>query len=180
MMDPSFLTHALSTLKLASQHSMPSDLPATVWWLAPVALFFLGLTAVVDAFTGRIPDWLIFCGVVIITGVQGFSVDWPFAGEQLRWGIACGVGLWVINIAWERVFHHDAFGLGDAKWTILAVACFGFMPGVFAWGIGACLGIGWLAGLRLLTKKDAARVYFGPFLFVGLVIGLYWLKLRAL
>jgi hypothetical protein len=71
----------------------------------------------------------------------------------------------------------DAFGMGDAKWTVLAVSCFGIVAGFLAWALGAWLALGWM-GLMRLMKRPIARVYFAPFLFIGLCAGIYWLRLR--
>jgi prepilin signal peptidase PulO-like enzyme (type II secretory pathway) len=156
--------------------AMP-DVPPTLWWLPLVVILVLGLSACVDAMTARIPDGLIFLGLLAVTALLGIYVDWPFAAAHLRIAIAAGVGLWFLNILWVKQFGHDAFGMGDAKWTMLAVDCFGIVPALCAWGIGACLGVVWM-GLLNLSGRRIKHVYFGPFLFVGLMVGIYWLRIR--
>jgi prepilin signal peptidase PulO-like enzyme (type II secretory pathway) len=156
--------------------AMP-DIPLTLWWLPVVVIVILGLSACVDAMTARIPDSLIFLGLLAVTALLGIYVDWPTAAVHLRIAIAAGVGLWFLNILWVKSFGNDAFGMGDAKWTMLAVDCFGLLPALFAWGIGACLGVLWLGVLSLFGRKTK-RVYFGPFLFIGLIVGVYWVHAR--
>ena len=80
--------------------------------------------------------------------------------------------------------------MGDAKWTALAIAAFGFKPALWAWVVGAWLGLSWLALqavfslLRRLFDPSAQvrdfyeRLHFAPFLFIGLLAGLYWNYLR--
>src|SRR6185312_381625 len=89
-----------------------------------------------------------------------------------------GITLYFINEIWFRAAKADALGMGDAKWTVLAVACFGGPPAVAAWIVGAWLGIGWL-GLAKLAHHPIKRVHFTPFLFIGLVIGIYLLRIRG-
>lgn len=153
------------------------DVPPEAWWLPALVLAILGVGATVDAMTARIPDALIFLGLLAVTLTLGITVDWPFAAAHLRLAIVAGVGLWVLNELWRKQFEEDAYGMGDAKWTMLVVACFGFAPALFAWGAGACLSTVWIGGMTV-AKRKIAHVYFGPFLFIGLLIGLYWLRLR--
>lgn len=158
------------------------DLPPDAWWMPLLVLFVLGLSATIDALTGTIPDWIIFFGLAAVLVTQGLLMDWPFAAEHLRLAILVGFGLWLLNALWRRAVRGDAFGMGDAKWTMLAVACFGFAPALFAWGTAACLAVSWMGLTHVLQRKTKSSqtqtVYFGPFLFIGLLIGLYWLRLR--
>lgn len=153
-------------------------MPPEAWWLPALTLLVLGAAAAVDAFTAVIPDALIFLGTVATVAVQGFYVSWPFASHHLAVALAVMAGLWAINELWHWRFRQDALGMGDAKWTMLAVACFGTLPPLFAWGFGSCLAVLWIGGLRL-ARRDIAHVYFAPFLFAGLLAGLYWLRLKS-
>ncbi|HUY68787.1 MAG TPA: prepilin peptidase [Alphaproteobacteria bacterium] len=157
-------------------HTMQGAPPA-MGWLAPAVLAMLFAAAAIDAFTARIPDPLIFFGLLLTTAAQGFQADWPVAARHLLIGFAAGVLVAGLNHLWYRFKKHDALGMGDAKWTMLAAACFGPLPAAVAWGLGAWLGLAWIGFLKLL-RKPATRVHFAPFLFVGLVVGIYWLRLR--
>jgi len=170
------LEYILRTTKMLSMGAAP-DLPPDVWWLSCLVLLILGAGATVDALTARIPDALVFLGLLAITLTLGITVNWPFAAAHLRWAIAAGIGLWILNELWHKQFKEDAYGMGDAKWTMLAVACFGFTPALFAWGCGACLSVVWMGSMKLL-RRPIIHIYFGPFLFIGLLVGLYWLRLR--
>ncbi len=154
-----------------------SGMPPEAWWLAALTLVLLGAAALVDAFTSRVPDPLIFLGLLIVTAAQGFYVSWPFAAGHLTAALVAAFVVWAVNQAWYRLYKHDAIGMGDAKWTMLAVACFGAMPAIFAWGAGACLAILWI-GIVRVTRQRIAHVHFAPFLFLGLLAGVYWFRLR--
>jgi len=156
--------------------TMP-DMPQAAWPLALAVLALLGVAALIDAFKGRVPDAIIFLGLVLTTGAQGALVDWPFAARHLTIALAAALFFWVINQLWYRFKNHDAIGMGDAKWTMLAVAAFGIPPVIYAWAIGAILGLLWLGAARI-AKNRARRVHFAPFLFAGLLAGLYWIRLR--
>lgn len=176
MSDYSPFEYALETIKLAGTKATV-DTPPDIWWLPYIVLLALGAGAAIDIFKAIIPDWLIFIGLFTVTAALGFYVDWDYSAEHLRLAVAVGIGLWLINLLWRRQFRRDAFGMGDAKWTMLAVACFGFSPALFAWGAGACLAVLWMGGARLAERK-IKHIHFGPFLFIGLLVGIYWMRLR--
>ena len=156
--------------------TMP-DMPQAAWPLALATLALLGLAALIDAFRGRIPDAIVFCGLVLATAVQGETESWPFAARHLAIALAVALFFWGVNWLWYRSYRHDAIGMGDAKWTMLAVDVFGIMPALYAWSLGAVLALLWLGGARL-AKKPGTRVHFAPFLLAGLLAGIYWLRLR--
>jgi prepilin signal peptidase PulO-like enzyme (type II secretory pathway) len=152
-------------------------MPPEIWWLSAVTLLILGAAALVDTVTSRVPDPLIFLGLLIVTATQGFYISWNFAAMHLALALASALVVWIINQLWYRVKKADAIGMGDAKWTMLAIACFDITPALFAWGFGACLATLGMGFMRA-THKKIAHVYFAPFLFLGLLAGLYWLRLR--
>lgn len=152
-------------------------MPPESWWLAPVVLFLLGTLAMVDAFTARVPDPIVLPSLLFVTGVQGFYMGFPWAGMQLLTAFAAGFVIYLANEAWFRVTRRDALGMGDAKWTVLAVSCFGILAPGIAWGVGAWLGLAWL-GIARLARHPIRRVHFAPFLFVGLIAGIWFLRLR--
>jgi len=170
----SFAFPLLDTVKSILSDTMPGT-PPEIWWLAGCVLFVLALTALVDAFTSVIPDIFIFLGLGAVTATLGMTVSWEIAALHLRHALLAGFTIWVINFFWYKKFHHDALGMGDAKWTMLAVACFGFLPGLFAWGVGAILAV-FFMGLMYLAHYKITRVTFAPFLFIGLSAGLYWIR----
>ncbi len=167
----------LGTAQFFALQAVHFELPPDIWWLPGLVLLVLGVSAMIDALTGTIPDWLIFMGLASVVVTQGVIMDWPFAAAHLRLAIAAGIALWFLNSLWRRIFKGDAYGMGDAKWTMLAVSCFGLPPALFAWGAAACLAVVWMGGARLARYK-VDNVYFGPFLFIGLLVGIYWLRLR--
>ena len=152
-------------------------LPPEAWWLAVLILLILGIAALIDSVSSIVPDPLIFIGLLVTVATQGFAVDWPFAATQLSYALVSAIVIWAVNQCWYRIFKHDAIGMGDAKWTMLAVACFGVIPGILAWGVGACLAVVWL-GLLRLARRSITHIYFAPFLWIGLCAGLIWIQMR--
>jgi prepilin signal peptidase PulO-like enzyme (type II secretory pathway) len=157
--------------------SMP-QMPPEAWWVAAIALVVLGTAAAIDLFKGIVPDPLIFFGMIGIVAAKGMYVEWPFAAHQMTWGILAAAIIWGINELWHRLFKHDALGLGDAKWSMLAVTCFGALPVLFAWGIGAILGSIWIV-LQKIARRKNPYLHFAPFLFMGLIIGIWAVRLEG-
>ena len=157
--------------KLALVYAAP-DMPPEYWWMVACIFFILAATAAVDAFTGIVPEALIFLGLLAITAVQGTVVSWDVAAHHLRMAVASGLFIWGVNFAWYKKFDQDAIGMGDAKWTMLAVACFGLDSALIAWGVGSVLATIFL-GLFRLYKHRISRVTFSPFLFIGLSVALF-------
>ena len=152
------------------------DLPPDLWWLPPAALVFLLIAAAVDALRSYVPDALIFFGLLFVTAMQGAFVSWPFAALHLAFALCAAVAIWALNQGWRMLFRRDAIGMGDAKFTMLAVSCFGALPMLFAWGAGAILALLWI-GCAHLAKRRIRHVHFAPFLFAGLCAALYWIRL---
>jgi prepilin signal peptidase PulO-like enzyme (type II secretory pathway) len=158
-------------------HAAPG-MPPDFWWMTASVLGILALTATIDAFTETVPDGLIFLGLLAVTGTQGMAASWSVAALHLRQAIEAGLLIWVLNFLWYHKFHYDALGMGDAKWTMLAVACFGVMPVVIAWGLGAILAVIYIGGARL-ARYQVTQVTFAPFLFLGLAAGLYVVRFAS-
>jgi len=153
-------------------------LPPEAWWLPAIVLFLLFCAALVDAFTSTVPDPLIFLGLAAVLAVQGMYVSWEFAGWHLLLALAAALFIWTMNELWRAAFDNDAIGMGDVKWTMLAIACFDTTPVMAAWGIGAWLALIWIGVARLYHYK-LGRVYFAPFLFLGLLAAIYFFRLRT-
>ncbi|NTU76384.1 MAG: hypothetical protein HGA90_00965 [Alphaproteobacteria bacterium] len=155
-------------------------LPPSLDWLPLVMLLTLAGTALYDAFTGRVPDAPLFLGLLVTTAAIGLAADWPLAAERLTLGLGVAIGLWAVNQLYRFFFQRDALGMGDAKWSLLAVTVFGLLPVVYAWVVGAWLALIWLGGAKLARRlrqqdaQDGSYVHFAPFLFLGLLAGLYW------
>jgi len=166
------------------------DLPPAAWWLAALAILTLAAAALADAFSGRVPDPLVLLGLVAVTAARGYYSGWPLAAQYLLSGFVAAFAVWMANHLYYKVFTQDAIGMGDAKWTALAVSAFGVKPALWAWVMGAWLGISWLAlrglfslALSIFNRSAKLRdqyeyIHFAPFLFMGLLTGLYWYYLR--
>ncbi len=94
------------------------------------------------------------------------------------------------NPIYYYAFKRDAYGMGDVKWTLLAIATFSINPRLSHGAGGVWLGLLWLgrqswcvgrggcmrgipekANLSVIRPRD--HVHFAPFLFAGLLAGLY-------
>jgi prepilin signal peptidase PulO-like enzyme (type II secretory pathway) len=169
-----FFLYFLNEAKIVLIHVAPG-MPPETWWMTACVIFILALAATIDAFTTVIPDVLIFLGLFAVATVQGVCASWEIAALHLREAIIAGVLIWAINFAWFRKFRYDALGMGDAKWTMLAVACFGAEPVIIAWGIGSVLAT-ILIGVFRIFRYRVTEVTFSPFLFVGLSVALYGVR----
>jgi prepilin signal peptidase PulO-like enzyme (type II secretory pathway) len=158
---------------------MAPGMPPACWGVTALVLILLATAAIVDIFTALVPDILIIVGLLLVTGMQGFFASWDIAAYHLGQAVAAGFLIWAANAAWYRLFRRDALGMGDAKWTMLAVDCFGVMPALFAWGLGSILATLFIAAAWLARRKTA-RVTFIPFLFIGLGLGLYWIRFQPM
>lgn len=155
-----------------------------------IILGILAVVAMVDAVTGRVPDWPVAIGALGGICSLAWYADWLVAGQRFLFALAAVFGLKIINNLFFKATGRDAFGFGDAKWTGLAVIGFGLKPVVGAWLIGAWLGLIWMA-LRWLAKVifrlhgGENYVHFSPFLLMGLLAFVFkdWLigvlKLQA-
>jgi prepilin signal peptidase PulO-like enzyme (type II secretory pathway) len=135
-----------------------------------VLLILFG-TAAWDARTGIVPNIPLMIGTAAILAGRLFSNGWEDALTYAAYGFGAWVFIWLTNEGWYKFFKKDAVGMGDAKWTGLAVATFGGVPALFAWFAGAWVSIIWIIGCYAVGIK-IKKVYFAPFLFCGLVIGL--------
>lgn len=172
-MPPLHLPTDIQALLQALLVAMPEGLPENSVWAGVVALLFLLTAALIDAFKGIVPDPVIFFGTLFTVIAQGCYVSWPFAAHNLTLGLVGYFAIWAVNEVWYRFLKHDALGMGDGKWTMLAIAAFGIKAALIAWGAGACLAVLWLMGCKLIRNK-AAHVHFAPFLFVGLLGGIFY------
>ena len=140
-------------------------------WAALGVLLILLATAAWDGWTGIVPDSALAIGGA---GAIAF-LFWKIPTSQAVWPMIFAAGtiaiLWFINEAWYRAFGRDAIGMGDVKWTALAVLAFGIAPAIWAWLAGSWFAVAWIGGARLCGFK-LEKVYFAPFLFIGLMIGL--------
>lgn len=152
---------------------VPPWLPPEASWLVLVTLAILAIAAVVDAFTSKVPDNVLLVGFAVLIVGFGIHAGWPLSSTRLSFAIGTAIAFYSMNQIWFKYFHKDAFGMGDAKWSALAIMMFGPIPTVVAWVVGSWLGLMWMAGARTFGKK-MAQVHFAPFLFIGLLAGLYF------
>ncbi len=152
--------------------------PPDIFWIPALVLLLLGVLALEDARSGHIPDSIIAFGMILLIAAQGYYVSVIFAVMHLLLGLGLALLLWAINKAWYMWRRHDALGMGDAKWTMVAATCFGIGPAAFAWFVGAWLALLWIGLCRLFAHK-ITRVHFAPFLFLGLIAGIWWIRLKV-
>lgn len=160
---------------------LPPDFSGQLAFLPYAILGILGLAALVDAFTGRVPNSLVLIGVSSVIFLSASYEGWTRAGGRLFVAFLAFTLLKTINRVYISLCRRDAFGMGDAKWTALAAMAFG-LPNVFwAWVIGAWLGLVWMLLRRLVGYvfplfRSYGYIHFAPFLFAGLVLRLYAVK----
>lgn len=148
--------------------------PYEPWLPLGVAIILFG-TAAWDARTGIVPNIPLLIGAIVIIAGRFLAKGFPDAILHLAMGLGVWALCWAFNEFWYRFFQKDAIGMGDAKWTALAAATFGVLPSILAWFIGSWVAIIWI-GLSYVIGKRIRKVYFAPFLFCGLVIGLFFTK----
>ena len=140
--------------------------PAGIWtpeiWIPSLVLLVLFATAAWDAKTGIVPDAPLLAAALLACGGWLWLSEWQEAGMQIFTAVGIWVGIWLLNEAWYRLRGQDAVGMGDAKWTALA-----------SWLIGAWYAIAYVLLLRAAGRK-VTKVYFAPFLFLGLLTALYF------
>ncbi len=140
-------------------------------YLPGFVLFILLFVAAWDARTGIVPDSPMAIGALVMFIGRFTANGWQDAYAAFGWALLTWIIIFAINEIWYRLFGKDAVGMGDAKWTALAVLAFGGIPATFAWFAGAWISIIWIV-LCYATNHKIAKVYFAPFLFCGLLIGL--------
>ena len=155
-------------------HVAPA-MPPQCWPLTASVLLILAVAAVIDACMGIVPDILVFLGMFIVIAVEAFFGAWNNAAYHLGAAIVFALLIWVVNHIWYLITHRDALGMGDAKWTMVAVMCFGVVASVCAWGMWAILAVLFMGAMRL-TKTRIELVTFAPFLFIGLCESLHWIN----
>ncbi len=165
------------------------------WWLALPIWLCLGWSAWVDARTGRVPDrillpgalWsllLLFVAAIVVSRQDILYIypdpdlhDWMgrgtyfmtiFIGRVIA-VLGFAAAIWGLNEGWYRWKKHEALGMGDAKWSAVAVLGFGLLPVLWCWGLGAILALLWL-GWRRWQGHPARQVYFAPFLCIALLL----------
>jgi len=139
-------------------------------------LFFLTFiifsipASLIDIRRKRIPDWIIFPGVIILLAFRVFGFGDPLmriflemiAGSLILFGI--------------RFFTNGKLGMGDVKFAALMGVFIGF-PGWFvATGLASVLGLIFaLIGLFSGRINKNTKIPFAPFLTVG-SIGAYFVN----
>ncbi len=160
------LEHLTDALTKAALFAAPE-----AWWVGAIALILLSAAAAIDARSGRIPDILVLPGVAIVTFGRGIYNGMPEADDRLLQGFIAAALVWVINQIWRRLTGNHALGMGDGKWSWLAVTTFGPLSVAVAWGIGACL-----ASMRIIVGhirgEPTVYVHFAPYLMIGLALAL--------
>jgi prepilin signal peptidase PulO-like enzyme (type II secretory pathway) len=137
-------------------------------WLPFGIAMILFATAAWDARTGIVPNIPLLLGAIAIIAGRFMAKGIPDAITHLALGFGTWVVLWALNEAWFHFFKKDAIGMGDAKWTALAATTFGIVPAGLAWIFGSWVSIVWI-GFCYLIGRRIKKVYFAPFLFVGLM-----------
>lgn len=148
---------------------LPADIGSWPAWYAVALLPFgvlLGAIAVHDVRTRRIPNALVYPGIVaglVLAFVQPLAPWWSHVASGLVAGLAIG-GLALVS---------GGMGMGDAKLAALIGLLLGWpatLIGLFAaFALGAAVGV-LLIGAGVIGRRDP--VPFAPALTAGAVVGL--------
>lgn len=144
-------------------------------WLPAAIYAILFATAAWDARTGIVPNMPLAIGALAVLVAHDVVYGWNAVLGALVFGAGSWFGIWLLNELWFRIARRDALGMGDAKWTALAIMTFGWVPALFAWFVGSWVAIAWIIGCAI-AKKRVRKVYFAPFLFIGLTIGILFAR----
>lgn len=158
--------------------TLTSGYPEIIWYVPSLVLAILALTAFIDARTARVPTMPLLFVLVASFLALAFFAGWVPAFERAYPVVLPVIILCFINVACVKFTKHDAFGMGDVKWTAVAAFAFGLWPVFWAWVIGAWLALIWLGFRRIIKRLGSQNyqgylyVHFVPFLFLGLCLAL--------
>ncbi|MDD2325524.1 MAG: hypothetical protein PHW63_05945 [Alphaproteobacteria bacterium] len=144
-----------------------------------LVLVVLGIVAVYDAVTGRVPRRIITIFFLWSVGVLAWYAGWKIALIRLGLATAISLGLWLGNELYVKFADRDAFGFGDVRWSALATITYGTQHVFVSWVVGAWLALFWLA-IRWITRRIGQdgefdmTIHFVPFLFIGLLVSLLY------
>lgn len=176
------LGFTLPDVSTVPSYLLEPKLPMQLEYLPYVIIGVLALAALVDAFSGRVPDSLMIVGGALAIFLPAYYAGWGPALLRLLMAAIAFVLLQVVNQTYINLCRREAFGMGDVKWTAVAAATFGLIPVFWAWVLGAWLGILWLGlrklvGLLFPAAKPEGYVHFAPFLLAGLAFKVYALPM---
>jgi leader peptidase (prepilin peptidase) / N-methyltransferase len=124
---------------------------------------FLSITAsVIDIKQKKIPDWIVFPGIIILTGFRIIFF------EDLLYVIAINIITGPVLFFIVYFLTHGKLGMGDIKYSAL-MGVFTGLPGLFvAIGLASILGLLFaVAGLTLGIFHLKTKIPFAPFLSLG-------------
>jgi len=143
-------------------------------------LFILAIIAIVDAKTGKVPFVpLVFLFVISFVFLAVFA-DISLAIERIYIAILPSVILYVLNLLCVKITKHDAFGMGDIKFTFVIAFIFGLSPAIWSWFIGSWIAVLWIFIRKIIKRSSKDKyqghiyVHFVPFLFFGLCLSLFF------
>ena len=130
--------------------------------------------SVIDIRQKRIPDWIVFPGIVILFGLRVFSFRDP--GREILLEMIAG-SLILFGI---RFFTKGKLGMGDVKFAALMGTFIGFPGWFIAAGLASLLGLVFtIIGLFFGKIHKKTKIPFAPFLTAG-SIGAYFLDYTIL
>ncbi|HBM90510.1 MAG TPA: hypothetical protein DD400_01335 [Rhodospirillaceae bacterium] len=159
--------------------SHPETMPDPVWFVSLAAGAVLAGTAFIDARTGRVPDFPLLLGLAAMLFASGFYEGQAVLLYRSVAAIISVLVLWLFNSSYFFLLRHDAYGMGDVKWTGLATFIVGLEVVFWAWCLAAWLGLLWMGGRMFLGLffwqfKQKRHIHFAPFLFISLLVSLYF------
>lgn len=147
-------------------------------WVAGIGLFVAALLFLVisciDIRTMTVPiDYCVAAGVI---GALSRWISGELSLAHIGYGLLIGAGsIVIVTVVWRLLFKQEGMGSGDA-WIAGSIGMVVGYPGIVI-SLLAAVFLGAIVGVMLvgLSRKSLqTAVPFGPFLSLGLLVGLFW------
>jgi leader peptidase (prepilin peptidase) / N-methyltransferase len=155
-------------IDISTQSNLMSGMISVYQTLSAVLLALLGVIAIIDAKTWRIPNALnlsVFAtGLLLATrqGIDGFV--WAIVSAICAFG-----ALLLVRTAFQKIRKRAGLGLGDVKFVgaIGAVVGLVSVPAVVLWACASALVLQGVSTALGQPTSWTSRLQFGPFLAFG-------------
>jgi len=149
-------------------------------YLQPLFWLVVGTVLIIiffaDVLYGIIPDFaVIVLGVLSVVYRLVLISSGIMQGEDFVNSVWVGLGVGIFYLTLFLLTKGKGMGFGDVKLSFVLGFLLGFPEGLVGTYFGFVLG-GLFAGLLLLLKKRkfGQTIPFGPFMIIGVLVGLLW------
>jgi leader peptidase (prepilin peptidase)/N-methyltransferase len=153
-------------LAVLAVYLIPGNLLQAAFLFASLLLMLV--VSVIDLKTQMVP-----VEYVVASGLFGLASQ---VGEKPLMGLLVGAGLLLaITYGWKAAFKQEGMGEGDS-WIAGALGLIAGYPLIVPALVVAVFtgAFGGVAALLLTKQNLEAKIPFGPFLFLGLLVSLLW------